>query len=293
MAHFVKIRAGYYSNATHLTLNIGYQLSDTTHIRCALRTKATEAFFGTRFTLSGSAATGTFSPPNRAHCTCFGISLISYLPPTLSREKCSRQIGRQFSSGKSSPETCAMRTVRRVNFLDAGWIDGKNLNNDDLRFEYPSEPRRLWRLRAQRWRQRQKRGPSGGSGPRLLRAMAASQGQATHEIAGLPDEILRRPWREVWREGRVGRAWPRECEREYRVAFRAAQRERIPGLDVASLLWSSLEGGPAELLRTADGLASFETRYIVYIVYIRLPRSAKLTFSLESHDLKWNGISLL
>eukprot|EP01043_Picozoa_sp_COSAG02_P053896 COSAG02_NODE_6020_length_3870_cov_25.718377_3_plen_235_part_00 len=40
--------------------------------------------------------------------TCFGLSLISYLPPNLSRANCSRQIGGQFSSGKSVPETCAL-----------------------------------------------------------------------------------------------------------------------------------------------------------------------------------------
>ena len=52
------------------------------------------------------------SPPNRAHCACFGISLISCLRPNLSREFFSRQIGAQFSSANSVPETCAMRTVR-------------------------------------------------------------------------------------------------------------------------------------------------------------------------------------
>eukprot|EP01043_Picozoa_sp_COSAG02_P037252 COSAG02_NODE_2781_length_8038_cov_3.889533_7_plen_78_part_00 len=39
-----------------------------------------------------------FSPPNRAHRTCFGItiSLIPYLPPHLARAIFSGQIGRRF-----------------------------------------------------------------------------------------------------------------------------------------------------------------------------------------------------
>ena len=55
---------------------------------------------------------GPSSPLNRAYCARFGVSLISYLPPNLPRGIFSRQIGWQFSSGKSVPETCAMRTVR-------------------------------------------------------------------------------------------------------------------------------------------------------------------------------------
>ena len=53
--------------------------------------------------------------PVRAHCAC--ISLIPCLPPNLSREFFSRQIGPQFSSGNSVPETCAMRTVRGRGYM--------------------------------------------------------------------------------------------------------------------------------------------------------------------------------
>eukprot|EP01043_Picozoa_sp_COSAG02_P030197 COSAG02_NODE_1917_length_10388_cov_116.704733_4_plen_175_part_00 len=89
------------------------------------------------------------SNPARAHCTCFGISLISYLPPNLSRAIFSRQIGAQFSSGKSSPDTftpncayCALLGVSTFHwFLSARNMSPNFFGTDCPQvFNFPSCP---------------------------------------------------------------------------------------------------------------------------------------------------------
>eukprot|EP01043_Picozoa_sp_COSAG02_P019959 COSAG02_NODE_973_length_15536_cov_5.108635_8_plen_117_part_00 len=53
--------------------------------------------------------------PVRAHCACTGVSLISCLPPNLSREFFLETDCGAFSSANSVPETCAMRMHEPVN----------------------------------------------------------------------------------------------------------------------------------------------------------------------------------